>query len=145
LEVAKGCLDTGIISNIGYRQLDFIRDMRNFASAAHPNQTQITGIQLADCLSICIREVLAKDQSGPVIEIKRLLKSLREETLDEGSAISINKNILMLPVELVHSLLRAVFGMYTDEKLPQNTRDNIDLILELFGSDRRPVQRKKLD
>jgi len=84
LEVAKGCLDTGIISNIGYRQLDFIRDMRNFASAAHPNQTQITGIQLADCLSICIREVLAKDQSGPVIEIKRLLKKFERRNIRRG-------------------------------------------------------------
>jgi len=127
-QLIKGCRDTGIISNIGFMHLDFIRNMRNFASAAHPNQTQLTGIQLASWLDTCIREVLAKEPSGPVIEIKRLLKSLREETLDERSTTPINANILKLPADLVHSLLRTIFGMYTDEKLSQNTRNNINLI-----------------
>jgi hypothetical protein len=33
-----------------------------------------------------IREVLAKDPSGPVLEIKRLLTNIRKERLDDKSA-----------------------------------------------------------
>lgn len=34
-ELVKGCKDTGIITQIGFKHLDYIRDMRNHASAAH--------------------------------------------------------------------------------------------------------------
>jgi hypothetical protein len=42
----KASHDCGVISEVGYRHLDYIRTMRNWASAAHPNQAQITGFQL---------------------------------------------------------------------------------------------------
>jgi hypothetical protein len=71
---------------------------------------------------------LAKDPSGPVLEIKRLLTNIRKERLDDKSAAPIIASIKKLPKDLLHSLLRALFGMYTDIKLPQNVRDNIDKI-----------------
>jgi hypothetical protein len=45
-ELIRGCLDAGLITEIGFKHLDYIRDMRNYASAAHPNQVQLTGFQL---------------------------------------------------------------------------------------------------
>lgn len=127
-ELIRGCTETGIISDIGYKHLDYIRQMRNFASAAHPNQTQLTGLQLASWLDTCILEVLAKEPSGPVLEIKRLLTNIRKEKLDDRSAAPILASVKKLPKDLLHSLLRAIFGMYTDISLPQNVRDNIDRI-----------------
>jgi hypothetical protein len=127
-ELIRGCRETGLISDIGFKHLDYIRDMRNFASAAHPNQTQLTGLQLATWLETCIIEVLAKEPSGPVLEIKRLLNSIRTENLDKVNIIPTIHNIQKLPEDLAHSLLRAIFGMYTDTNLAQNVRDNIDLI-----------------
>ncbi|WP_414942650.1 hypothetical protein [Amycolatopsis sp. cmx-11-51] len=47
-----------LISDIGYKQLDHIRYMRNNASAAHPNQVALTGLKLAEWLETCIREVI---------------------------------------------------------------------------------------
>ncbi|MDH8318895.1 hypothetical protein QIG98_27845, partial [Klebsiella pneumoniae] len=38
-ELVKGCHLTGLLSDIGFKHLDYIRDMRNWASAAHPNQS----------------------------------------------------------------------------------------------------------
>jgi len=127
-ELIRGCRETGIISDMGYKHLDYIRDMRNFASAAHPNQNQLTGLQLVSWLETCIIEVLAKEPSGPVLEVRKLLRSIRTETIDEKNAKSIITNIQKLPRDLAHSLLRAVFGMYTDENLSQNNRDNITRI-----------------
>jgi hypothetical protein len=127
-QLIQGCRDVGIITQVGYKHLDYIRDMRNFASAAHPNQTQLTGLQLASWLETCIKEVLAKEPSGPVLEVKKLLNSIRTETLDEKCVIPVLHNIHDLPKDLVNSLLRAIFGMYTDPTLSVNARTNINLI-----------------
>lgn len=126
-ELIRGCLKTGIITDIGYRHLDYIRDMRNFASAAHPNHTELTGLQVVSWLETCIKEVLAKEPSGPVLEIRKLLQSIREQTLTETDSKPIILNVQQLPQDLVHSLLRTIFGMYTDEKLDVNVRNNINL------------------
>ena len=48
------------ITQLGYKHLDYIRDMRNHASAAHPNHNEITGLQLASWLETCIQEVIVQ-------------------------------------------------------------------------------------
>lgn len=128
-ELIKGCRDTGIISDIGYKHLDYIRDMRNFASAAHPNHRQITGLQLLSWLETCIIEVLAKEPEGPVLEIRKLLQNIRTQTLTKSDANPIIVNIERLPQDLIHSLLRALFGMYVDERQDVFVRENIDLFV----------------
>ena len=129
-ELVTGCLKTGIITDIGYRHLDYIRDMRNFASAAHPNHNELTGLNLVDWLQTCIIQVLAKEPAGPVLEIKKLLHSIRNETLTEKDSTPIISNVQQLPQDLVHSLLRTIFGMYTDEKVGVSVRNNINLFAE---------------
>jgi len=126
-ELIRGCRETGIISDMGYKHLDYIRDMRNFASAAHPNHTQITGLQLLSWLETCIIEVLAKEPEGPVLEVRKLLQNIRTQTLTKHDANPIIVNIKRLPQDLTHSLLRALFGMYVDERQDVLVRENIDL------------------
>lgn len=127
-ELIKGCKDTGIITEIGYKHLDYIRDMRNYASAAHPNHNDLDGYQLISWLQTCIKEVLGKDPSGPVLEVKRLLNNLRINELSKEDIPPIKSNIEKLPVELVDSTIRAVFGMYTDPKLDAKVRNNLKLV-----------------
>ncbi len=127
-ELIRGCLDTGIISEIGYKHLDYIRDMRNHASAAHPNQNQLTGLQVVSWLETCIKEVLSKEPEGGVIEVRKLLHSLRTESLVAGDAGPIADSLARLPDDLTRSLLRAIFGMFTDVATAATTRNNILLI-----------------
>jgi hypothetical protein len=131
-ELVSGCRETGIITQIGYRHLDYIRDMRNHASAAHPNHNEITGIQLASWLETCIKEVIGKEPEGAVIEVKKLLTSLREETLSTTDVSPIAEAIRKLPNDLVSSLLRSVFGMYVDPNIAAKSRSNINLIAAKF-------------
>ena len=119
---------TGIISEIGFKHLDYIRDMRNYASAAHPNHNSLSGLQLVSWLETCIREVLSREPEGPVVEVRRLLVSLREETLIKDDIPPIASSLASLPDDLSVSLLRTVFGMYTDQKTSTNTRANISFI-----------------
>lgn len=127
-DLIRGCREIGILSEIGYKHLDHIRDMRNFASAAHPNQNQITGLQLVAWLETCIKEVLAVETTGPLMEVKKLLYNIRNETLSQDDVKPIKTLIKKAPKDFVNSLLRALFGMYTDEDTQINIRNNIDLI-----------------
>jgi hypothetical protein len=127
-ELIQGCLKTGIISEIGFKHLDFIRDIRNHASAAHPNENPLTGFQVLAWLETCIREVLAKEPEGGVIEVRKLLQSLRNETLGQHDVDPIADSLQRLQADLVRSLFRAIFGMFTDTGMAASTRNNILLI-----------------
>ena len=127
-ELSRGCLLTGILSDNGFRHLDYIRNMRNYASAAHPNHIELTGLQVVSWLETCILEVLAKEPAGPVIEVKKLLFNLRNEVLTSDDVAPIAANLPSLPDDLAGSLLRAILGMYTDTRIAVQVRDNIKLI-----------------
>lgn len=127
-ELIRGCHLTGILSDIGYKHLDYIRDMRNWASAAHPNQNELTGFQLIAWLETCIKEVIAKDPEAPAIEVKRFLHSIRNTVLDNGDAQHIKAGIEHLPQDIIKSLLRTLFGMYTNVKTGVQVKKNIRLI-----------------
>ena len=105
--------------------------MRNHASAAHPNQNEITGLQIVSWLETCIIEVLAKEPAGPVVEVRKLLHSLRTEQLSEANVPQIEIALPSLPDDLSASLLRAMLGMYTDKDIESKVRDNIRLVAKL--------------
>ena len=130
-ELIRGCHATGIISENGYRHLDYIRNMRNHASAAHPNQNEITGLQISSWLETCIVEVLAREPEGPVIEVRKLLRSLRTEQLSQADVPQIEAALPSLPEDLATSLLRTLIGMYTDQDIDSQIRDNIRLVAKM--------------
>ena len=102
--------------------------MRNHASAAHPNQNGITGLQISAWLETCIVEVLAKEPAAPAFEVRRLLNSLRMEQLSEDHVPPIAGALQQLPEDLSASLLRAILGMYTDPAIGSQVRDNLRMV-----------------
>lgn len=58
-----------LISATGYKQLELINYIRNHASAAHPNQIELTALQLAGWLETCIREVINLPLNSVAVEI----------------------------------------------------------------------------
>lgn len=143
-ELIKGCKDTGIITEIGYKHLDYIRDMRNHASAAHPNHNDLDGLQLSSWLQTCIKEVLAKEPEGPVLEVKRLINNLRNNKLSKKDLPPIRSNIEMLPTDLVDSTIRAVYGMYTDPQLDVQIRNNLKIVAPSLWSNCSDESKKNL-
>ena len=127
-ELVRGCHLTGILSDIGYKHLDYIRDMRNWASAAHPNQNDLTGLQLISWLETCIKEVIAREPEGAVIEIRRFLASIRNNALSVVDAQHINAGLEHLPIDLGTSLLRTLFGMYTAQTAAAQVKSNIRMV-----------------
>lgn len=127
-EIVHGCMITGIISDIGYKHLNYIREMRNWASAARPNHVKISGIQLSAWLDTCIREVISKAPSLPAIEAKQLLKNIRENSLSATDVSPIVDGIKKSPSEIIISIFRTMFGMFCDPLGKVETKNNIRLI-----------------
>lgn len=121
----KGALKCGMLNDIGYRHLDYIREMRNWASAAHPNHATLTGFQLVAWFETCLKEVILKEPEGAVLEVGRLLRNLREQTFAPTDIPAISESIKRLPPDLVAPLLRAVVGLYCDPRQDVRVRDNI--------------------
>lgn len=127
-DLIKGCREVGLITDIGYKHLDYVRDMRNWVSAAHPNQADITGLNLASWLETCIVHVLSAPLDSPHFELKRLLTNIKKEKLSKSDAEPIRLTISRLPQDMVHSLLQALFGIYVDPDTSVGVRQNVDFI-----------------
>lgn len=128
-ELISGAREIELISEIGFRHLDNIRYMRNWASAAHPNQNELTGLQLISWLETCIREVISLPLSNIAIEIKQLLSNIKNNNIPEDEARQIGAFFLNLTQDQVNSLAAGFFGIYTRLDTTPQTRQNIHRLL----------------
>lgn len=124
----QGALRCGILSELAYKHLDYIRDMRNWASAAHPNHAQLTGFQLIAWAETCVNEVLTKEPDGAVLEVGRLLDNLRNHKLTTNDVPAVSASIRRLRDDLVTALLRSIVGLYCDPRQDVRVRDNARLV-----------------
>ncbi|MFG3701563.1 hypothetical protein ACGF5C_27180 [Micromonospora sp. NPDC047620] len=124
-KLLTGCREIGLISEIGFQELELIRYMRNWASAAHPNQAELNGLQLANWLSVCIRHVITLPYDQITAQVKRLLVKVREQRLDDSTIREITTFFVNLPPVQADPLASGLFGRYTDLTTTQDTLDNI--------------------
>lgn len=128
-ELIQGANAIGLISDIGLTHLDYIRYMRNYASAAHPNQNELTGLQLVTWLETCIREVINLPQEIVVVEIRKLLANIKETAIDASKARQIALFFTELTADRVDSLASGFFGIFVAPSSNEQTRENIRLLL----------------
>ncbi|MEB3283171.1 MAG: hypothetical protein VKK42_30045 [Lyngbya sp.] len=128
-ELIKGAHEIGLISDLGYKHLDYVRYMRNWASAAHPNQNEITGLQLIGMLETCVIEVITLPLSNVVTNIKLLLENIKSNKISEGEAKQIASFFANLPRERVNPLAEGFFGIYTQPDTTSQTRQNVRLLI----------------
>ncbi len=119
----------GLVSDVGYQQLDLVRFMRNHASAAHPNQVELRAMQLLDFLETCIVEVILLPEDDVVVEIRRLLQNIKTQKLSKGDADTTGSTFDRLPEEQADNLASGLAGIYTRLDTDVQTRDNVRLIL----------------
>jgi hypothetical protein len=131
-ELINGAKEIELISDIGYKHLTYINYMRNWASAAHPNLTNLTGLQLVSWLETCIREVISLPIPRAAIQIKKLLANIKKEPINPDNADEIGVFLTELSDEQTSSLALAFFGIYTREASDNQVRQNIKLLLPLL-------------
>lgn len=117
--------DIGLLSDIGYARLDHIRFMRNHASAAHPNQTDLTGLDLVQWLEVCVLQVMTTPADTIAADVKKLLTNLRKAELDEDAVAGAASFFRDLPQDRADTLADGLFGQYVDANKTPIVADNV--------------------
>ncbi|MFH9796309.1 hypothetical protein [Streptomyces virginiae] len=124
-KLLSGCREIGLISDIGFQELDLIRYMRNWASAAHPNQAELDGLQLANWLGTCIKHAITLPYDKITAQVKKLLVKVKEKQLDDSTIKDITSFFVNLPPVQADPLASGFFGRYTTLTTGPETLDNI--------------------
>lgn len=128
VNLLRACREMGLISAVGHAQLDHIRYMRNYASAAHPNHVELTGLQLAQWLETCIREVITLPLDTVTAETGKLLANIKSNRLTSVDVEGIIAFFDELPNDRADALAAGLFGLYTDSDSTPETKDNVRLL-----------------
>lgn len=114
--------------------MEYINYMRNWASAAHPNNSEITGLQLVSWLETCVKEVITLPISNITIRIKQLLQGVKNTAITANDAQEISVFSTSLTQEQINNLASGFFGIYIRLETTSQTHQNINLLLpEIWG------------
>ncbi|NJO32012.1 MAG: hypothetical protein HC869_01620 [Rhodospirillales bacterium] len=127
-ELIRGASEMGLISDLGFKHLDYVRYMRNWASAAHPNQNQITGLQLISWFETCAKEVITLPETNATAQIKTLLANMKAQAVDAARAKQVSGFFVDLTSDQSNNLMAGFFGIYTNESSLPLARDNVKLL-----------------
>lgn len=125
IDLLRAAREVGLISDVGHAQLDHIRHMRNHASAAHPNQTELTGLNLADWLETCLRQAILLPLDNVTAETGQLLRNIKDRRLDPEEIASTAAFFNDLPGDRPDALAAGFFGLYAAEDSSPVVRDNV--------------------
>jgi len=131
-ELIKGALELGLVSDLGFRHLDYVRYMRNWASAAHPNQNQVTGLQLISWFETCVTEVITLPETNATTQIRALLANVKAHALDAAAAQKTSAFFIDLTTDQSNTLMSGFFGIYTNDKSLPMARDNVRLLAPML-------------
>lgn len=131
-DLIKGAKEIGLISDLGFKHLEYINYMRNWASAAHPNQNEITGLQLISWLETCVKEVITLPISNITIQIKQLLVGVKSTSISDTEAQEISVFSTNLTEEQINNLASGFFGIYIKPDTDSQTHQNINKLLPLI-------------
>ncbi|MFB7800868.1 hypothetical protein, partial [Isoptericola sp. NPDC056134] len=132
VDLLRASLQIGLLSQTGHAQLDHIRYMRNWASAAHPNHVEITGLLLAGWLETCIRQVIMLPYDTITAETKRLLGNVKQQPIDQATATSTAAFFEDLPPERADAIGAGLFGLYVDPTRVPLVADNVRTLWPLL-------------
>jgi hypothetical protein len=124
----RASLEIGLITDVGFSRLDHIRYMRNHASAAHPNQNDLTGLELVTFLQLCIREVINTPPDTVTAHTGRLLANIKKAVLDHTAVDAAAAFFDQLPRDRADTLGNGLFGLYTAQDRTPVVADNVRLL-----------------
>jgi hypothetical protein len=124
-DLLEACRRIGLISDINHRRLEHVNYMRNHASAAHPNENDVSGYEILNWLTTCLKYAIKAEPDHSVISMKMLLANIRTESIPMGDFPHIGSEIVKVSQERIDDLLWTLFGMYVDPKMISTAKTNI--------------------
>lgn len=142
-ELLIWALKLELISDIGFKKLDIIRDMRNWASAAHPNHIELSPYDLLSYFETCLNEIISKDTPDLVIEIWKLFYDIKNSILSESEIKKRNLYVSQLPKKQIWTFVNGLFWIYIDDITEVKVVDNINNLLKDFNNDLIDIEIKR--
>jgi hypothetical protein len=116
----------GLISDITFKRLEHVNYLRNHASAAHPNENDVTGTEILSLLDYCLRYAITAKPDHSVIQIKQLFDNIRVKEIPKEDFESIGNDIFKQPEERINDFVLSLFGLYCDPRHDQFVKKNIE-------------------
>jgi hypothetical protein len=124
------CRKLELISDITYKKLKHILEMRNDIGISHPTNYTINAFELLGWLQTCIQDVLKDRPTEAALQIQAFIKNLKtyNTPIDTSTQKTIDLKISELPSHLCGNILRTVFGIFVSPDTDLQVRKNISLI-----------------
>jgi hypothetical protein len=116
----------GLINDLNHKRLEHVNYLRNHASAAHPNEHEISGIEMVSLLENCLRYAIIAKPDHSVIQLQQLFENIRKEIIPDEDVPVINEDLRKQSVERIDDFIQSLFGIYIDPRQNQNTKTNIE-------------------
>lgn len=116
----------GLINDVNFKRLEHVNYFRNHASSAHPNENEVSGIDMLSFLENCLKFAITAEPDISVVNLKRLLDNVRKNEIPEGDFESIGRDISKQPQERIDDLLLTIFGFYCSPDQDQFVLNNIE-------------------
>ena len=123
------CRRIGLVTNINHKRLEHVNYLRNHASAAHPNDNEISGIEMLSLLENCLKYAITAKPDHSVIQIQQLLHNIRTNEIPDEDFPLIGEDILKQPQERIDDFLISITGIYCDPKQDVHIKTNIEKII----------------
>lgn len=131
-ELLRGSLTIELISEAGYRNMDLVRYVRNNASAAHPNQMNITGLKLISMAEDCLREVISTPIPPAAIAVQKLLENIKTTAMNAGDAQDVSVHFSNMGPVRTQRLAEGLFGIFYKRETSESVRQNIRLLAPML-------------
>ena len=119
------CARVDLLTDVNRERLRHVNYMRNHASAAHPNQSELTGQEMIAWLSNCLRYAITAKPDRAVVATKQLLTNVRGILIPEADITVIAIDLQKFGVDRIDDLLWTLFGIYVDPNQKADCRTNI--------------------
>jgi hypothetical protein len=123
------CRKIGLLNDVNHARLRQANYLRNHASSAHPNDNDISGIEMLSLLENCLKYAITAQPNSSVIIIKQLLENIRRNRISDEDFPLIGKDISNQPQERIDDFLLSIFGIYCDPRQEQQVKINIEKLI----------------
>jgi len=120
------CRRIGLINDVNFKRLEHVNYFRNHASSAHPNENEISGMDMLSFLENCLKYAITAEPDISVVKIKQLLDNVRKNKIPPEDFELIGNDIAKQPQERIDDLLLTLFGTYCSPHQEQSVVDNIE-------------------
>jgi len=123
------CRRIGLLSDVAYKSLENINYMRNHASAAHPNENELTGYKMISFVEDCIKYAINAEPDFSLVQIKTLFNNIRMISIPDDDFGTITDDLVKLPIIRLDDFLLSLYGIFCDDRQGVSTYQNIEKLV----------------